>query len=160
MWKKTLFIGGLLILSSVFFVGCTRYEPDAPRNPVDLEINQTLGVLEPLKDAVPFDFSEVQSDSLVWNYLQDDQIKSIILDGDMIEIRGADVQAAEVNKYFEDNGFQQDLYNLADGVYVGQVGFQKDNIVCTMVSGISLPEPGAESNNLMSDITVRCALFN
>ena len=127
---------------------------------VALEVNETTGVLEDLKISVDFDFSEILSDSLIWNYLSDGQLKSVALAGDMVELRAADVQASEINEYFESKGFQQDEYNLASSDYIGQVGFQKDDIVCTMVSGVSQSEPENESNELLSDITVRCAKFN
>lgn len=157
MYRKTLFIGGILILGSVFFVGCTKYVPEDHALEVVPEINQSILLMEDLKGTTEIEFSNLEPDALIWNYLKDEKITSVGLEGYMYDVRGSKVNSQNINSYFEKKGFEIDLYNEADGVYIGQVGFKKDDLVCTIVSGVNPGLKDSETGALLSDVTVRCA---
>ena len=155
-FKNTLFIGILLILSSVFVVGCTKYVPE--------ESNYVFGekemnLMQSLEKESMINFSEIEPDALIWNYSQFEKIESIGLQGYMFSVRGTKVKDEIVNKFFEEKGFIFDVFNAADGIYVGQVGYQSDSMVCTVVSGVSNPGSTDSSIKNLSDITVRCSEY-
>lgn len=160
MYRKTLLIGGILVLGSVFFVGCTKYVPEQNQYLVEPEVGESILILEDIKEATQIAFSKIEPDALIWNFLKDEKISSVGLDGYMYKVRGAEVNAENINNYFEEKGFEMDSYNVADGVYIGQVGFSKEGLVCTVVSGINPEVKDSVSGAMLSDITVRCAELN
>lgn len=156
MIKKALVIGGVIILGSVFFVGCTRYIPDAPTIVELPEKSETVLLLEHIKEFTALPFSDVVDDAVVWHYFHEGQVKSKGLEGSMVEARNLMVSESVIEEFFTQVGFIQDEYNVADGVYAGQKGFQKDQMVCTVVHGYN---PVEESEIMTSNITIRCAEF-
>lgn len=160
MFRKTLLIGTILVLGSVFFVGCTKYIPEENNLLVIPEISESILVMNEIKETTGVDFSNIQPDALIWNFLEDEQINSVGLDGYMYDVRGTDFGSEKINEYFEEKGFALNVYNVADGIYVGQVGFEKDEVVCTVVSGVTSGGLSLESGELLSDITLRCAELN
>jgi hypothetical protein len=157
MYTKTLFIGAILFLGSVFFVGCTEYIPEDQRLLVVPDVIESIDLMKDIQESTQIAFSKIEPDALIWNFLKEEKIGSVGLDGYMYKVRGAEVNAENINSYFEEKGFELDVYNVADGVYIGQVGFKREGLVCTVVSGINPEVKDSVTGAMLSDITVRCA---
>lgn len=57
----------------------------------------------------------------------------ITLSGKVLSAADAEVADDDINEFFEDEGFEPDFYNAADGAIGSLVGFQKDNVVCQIL---------------------------
>lgn len=84
-------------------------------------------ILNDLKAATSVSFSSPQDVEFSWyEYTGEKKIKG----------RGFSIsQTASSNlnlveQFFKDNGYQMDMYNVADGTIVGSEGYMKDTIVC------------------------------
>lgn|GEM_PF-3092178 len=162
----------LLVLFTL--VACTKYVPNI-KNKIDDQNKEKTVVKEPPKDIdswpeerkllfeitseTGIDFSETLPQKMEWRFKLNDQIELNTIDGFMVVAEATDKSAELVNKFLESKGLAFDDSNVADGVMGGQVGYQKDNLVCTIFSAYSTSPKNNDAKNL-SDITVRCGVFN
>jgi len=95
-------------------------------------------LLENLKQETRIDFSEIQPLEFKWVVKVDPKVEEVDIKGKGFEVRGIPAeQELKVTKFLTNDGFEKDLYNMADGTVAGLVGYKKDQIVCTVTSGAS-----------------------
>jgi len=113
--------------------------------------DEVLVLLENLEQETGIDFSEIQDVEFKWIVKVDPTITEEIVTGKGFEAnRISSEQYDSVESFLIDRGFEKDLYNIADGLFVGLAGYKKDQIVCTISGGSTPQEPD------IKDITVKC----
>ena len=128
-----------------------------------LSLDEILNLLENFEQETGIDFSEIQDVEFKWIVKVDPTITEETVAGKGFEAnRISSEQYDSIEQFLEDNGFEVDLYNIADGLFTGLVGYKKDQIVCT-VSGGATGYKEAEGQWIPSepdkwewDITVNC----
>jgi len=160
-----------LLVCLFVFSGCTKYEPAK----TDSNVDQKSAVVEAPADydtwpaerkvlyditkQTGIDFSETLPQKMEWRFNQNNLPEMNTLDGYLMVAEATDKSSELVNKYLETQGFTFDDNNVADGIMGGQIGYQKENTVCTVFSAYSVLSKDKNVKNL-SDITVRCGVFN
>jgi len=118
-------------------------------------------LLEDLKQETEIDFSEIQPVEFKWVVKVDPKVEGVDIEGKGFEAtRISTEQYDSIELFLKDNGFEVDLYNIADGTFAGLVGYEKDQTVCTVSGGATgyketegqwiPPEPD------IKDVTVNC----
>ncbi|MBZ9571921.1 hypothetical protein KJA15_01105 [Patescibacteria group bacterium] len=116
-----------------------------------VSLDEISNLLENLKQETDIDFSEVQDIEFKWIVKVDPQIEEETVAGKGFEAnRISSEQYDSIEQFLKDNGFEVDLYNIADGLFTGLVGYKKDQIVCTVSGGSTPQEPD------IKDVTVNC----
>lgn len=168
---QTKFVVLGLIVCLFLFSGCTKYIPviegdvskiksDPGTAPEDLNNwPAERKLLYEIKNKTGIDFSETLPQKMEWRFKQNEMSELVTVDGYLMIAEASDKSTELVNKYLELQGFVFDDYNVADGVLGGQVGYQKENTICTIFSAYSVLSKDKTAKTA-SDITVRCALFN
>ncbi|MBZ9569892.1 protease inhibitor I42 family protein [Patescibacteria group bacterium] len=114
-------------------------------------------LLEDLKQETKINFSEIQPVEIKWNVNKYEEIEEVIVEGKGFEAKGiSSEQYNNVELFFEDKGFEVDLYNVADATFAWLVGYKKDYIVCTIVGKIWLDEEGMPLEGDKNDVEVKC----
>ncbi len=163
MSKKIIFIiiAALLLLTGAFLwrnlqqfdlSQKTESDEQGPQGPVE-------ELLFNLKQETGLDFSEISLINFQWNAI--DQKENIIektVKGKRIELKDVSaVDKTRVEKYFEENGFVVDRYNLADGVVGSLAGYKRDHLICQISGLMRLNEEGLPDGNEIMDLAVNCA---
>ncbi len=113
--------------------------------------DEVLAVFEDLKQETGIDFSEAQPVNFKWVVKVDPKVEEETVSGKGFETkRISSEQYDSVESFLADRGFEKDLYNMADGTFVGLKGYKKDQIVCTVSGGSTPQEPD------INDVTVKC----
>lgn len=101
---------------------------------------EIFNLLKDLEKETQIDFSGITKTEFSW-FVEDFSSGNIdkgTIEGNSFSAEKiTDTQVHAVHTYFEANSFELDMYNVADGTVVGAVGYQKDQLVCVVVSGIS-----------------------
>ncbi len=160
-----------LVVLLTISLGCTKYEP-VPKAENDLDTAVSLEqpmdyeawsaerkLLFDIAKNTLINFSETLPQKMEWRYELNGKSELGTLDGFMVVAEATDQSSELVNKYLEGQGYIFSDYNVADGIMGGQVGYQKENTVCTVFSSYSITGKSQAAKNL-SDITVKCGVFN
>ncbi len=133
--KYILIILILAVLVGGWALWLSMEEEISPVGEIEDEI---LTLLENLKQETGVNFSVIQSVEIKWDVKKYEEIEEVIVEGKGFEAKGiSSEQYNNVELFFEDKGFEVDLYNVAAGTVSELVGYKKDQIVCTVVSGAS-----------------------
>lgn len=156
MFKKIIAIVVVIIVA--VGLGYWVYQYLNPVQPMPLppedEISNLLGDLE---RETEISFSEMQPVEIKWNVKKYEEIEEVIVEGKGFEAKGiSNEQYNNVELFFEDKGFEVDLYNVADGTVAWLVGYKKDYIVCTVVGRMWLDEKGMPLEDDKNDVEVKC----
>ncbi len=116
------------------------------------EIEDELAILlEDLKQETGIGFSGIEEVEFKWIVKVDPEVGEETVAGKGFEANIISSQQYDsVESFLIDNGFEKDLYNIADGTFVGLVGYKNDQIVCTVSGGSTLEEPD------IKNVTVNC----
>ena len=117
--------------------------------------------LEDLKQETGIDFSEIEETEFKWVVKVDPVIGEETVAGKGFEVKKiSNEQFDNVYSFFEDEGFEKDLYNMTDGTISGLRGYKKDKAICTVAGG---PTGYKEAEGQWSppepdkwDVTVEC----
>ncbi|XOB41836.1 MAG: hypothetical protein ACKKMS_00330 [Candidatus Nealsonbacteria bacterium] len=116
-----------------------------------VSLDEVSVLLEDLKQETGIDFSEIQPVELKWVVKVDPKVEEVDIEGKGFKAtRMSSEQYDSVESFLIDRGFELDLYNIADGLFTGLVGYKKDQIVCTVSGGSTPQEPD------IKDVTVKC----
>jgi len=116
-----------------------------------VSLDEISNLLENLEQETGIDFSEIQDVAFKWIVKVDPTITEETVAGKGFEAnRISSEQYDSIEQFLKDNGFEVDLYNIADGLFTGLVGYKKDQIVCTVSGGSTPQEPD------IKDVTVNC----
>lgn len=120
---------------------------------------EVFDLLNNLKSSTTINFSGIGKAQVQWR-----------TDNNVLDLEGKTIEASEVPNqqyseianFFENQGFQFDLNNAADGPTGGLEGYQKGNIVCLVSKTFSDIDPGggtapitAKTDNL--NVQVKCS---
>jgi len=116
-----------------------------------VSLDEVSVLLESLEQETGIDFSEIQPVDFKWVVKVDPKVEEEAVSGKGFEAeRISSEQYDSVESFLADRGFEVDLYNMADGTFVGLKGYKKDQIVCTVSGGSTPQEPD------INNVTVRC----
>jgi len=116
-----------------------------------VSLDEVSVLLEDLEQETGIDFSEIQDVEFKWVVKVDPEIIEETVAGKGFEATDiSSEQYDSVESFLIDRGFEKDLYNMADGTFVGLKGYKKDQIVCTVSGGSTPQEPD------INDVTVKC----
>lgn len=94
--------------------------------------------LKELKRETGIGFSEIKPVEFKWIVSVDPKIEDVTIEGKGFEVkRISETQRKKIEPFLKDEGFEMDLYNIADGTIAGLIGYKKDQIVCTVVAGFA-----------------------
>lgn len=125
----------------------------APKESAD----ETLNLLNRLQQQTQINFSEIKTTEFSWNS-GTDQIDVSGIGFSAWEI--SDAQQKLVENFFENRGFETDLYNVYAGTTSGAAGYKRDSVVCLVVGGVSGGEEGLQREPVVYDVEVRCGLLS
>jgi len=125
--------------------------------------DEILTLLENLQQETAIDFLEIQDVEFKWIVKVDPTITEETVAGKGFEANViSNEQFDSIRPFFIDNGFERDVYNMADGTISGLTGYIKNKTVCTVAAGITgykevegLWTP-TDTDNWDWDITVKC----
>lgn len=104
-----------------------------------------------LEEKTKIDFSGIRPDEFQWNIQKKEIINSVLISGRSFEAEEISVSDYEkIESFFEENGFDLDIYNIADGTVSGLVGYRLNSIACVVNSGL------AEHKEDKYNVTVKC----
>jgi len=116
-----------------------------------VSLDEVSVLLEDLEQETGIDFSEVAEVEFKWVVKVDPKVEEVDISGKGFEATDiSSEQYDSVESFLIDRGFEKDLYNMADGTFVGLKGYKKDQIVCTVSGGSTPQEPD------INDVTVKC----
>lgn len=123
-----------------------------------VSLDEISNLLENLGQETGIDFSEEQEVSFVWYIETEEEIlDEISIQGKGFEVKGVSSEDyRKVESFFLDNGFEVDVYNIAAGTFVGLTGYQKDQVICTLVGRMWLDEQGIPTEEDKNDVEVKC----
>ena len=125
---------------------------------VDTELDTPETVLSALGSKTGFVFGEQKETSIQWMVEENGQAQTLSFAGNGFEVKGVSSDDQKiVERFFADNGFTVDQYNIADGTVSGLIGYAKDDIACTVTSKMWLDEEGLPLEDDKNDVEVRCA---
>jgi len=120
-------------------------------------LDEILNLFENLEQETNIDFSEEQEVEFQWYVEEDGELSQVTIQGKGFEVKGVPSEDhRNVESFFQDKGFEIDLYNIAAGTVVGLIGYKKGEIVCTIVGRMWLDEQGIPIEEDKNDIEVKC----
>jgi len=164
-WKYILIIivAAMLLVLVVIWQGAIPFVQVPWMGPqVDQEV---LNALEGIRERAGSVFSGIEPVEFTWNVKRYDKVESVIIKGRGIEAReivssvGMDLVSG-LKEFFEESGFEQDLYNVSAGTVSEAIGYRKHRLVCIINSAAS---GGGEDQVLFSgplNVEVKCGKAN
>lgn len=108
--------------------------------------------LKTLAEETEIDFSEVEVTEMDW--MVEEGTETIV--GKGFQAEGVVLEPQQLATWFEDRGFEPDMYNISAGTIVGLVGYTKGGLACTVKEGVSGGEEGMEQGTDLSDVEIKC----
>lgn len=132
---KKIIIGIIAVV--VIFIIRILYQGPSFDEP-EQEQDEVLVFLQELKQETGMNFSESQYIEFQWNVKKYDEIQAVNIIGNGFEAQEIlNEDQVKVRSFFENNGFVEDLYNIASGAMVESIGYKKEYLVCVVISGVS-----------------------
>ena len=158
----------ILIILAIVVVGgyfaLNKIAPDVLDGASDIEIINTdeqdpaddvYDLLIQLRGKSEIEFSEPVRDQFEWRS-EDAEPKN--MEGWAINSKDVPFEIINKERFFEDSGFEMDIYNIADGTIVSLSGYKKGEIVCTILQGFSgeFDEDDMPIEPYLSDLEINC----
>ena len=164
MSKKTIIIIVAIIVIVGLGYGAYKYFCPIPVSEEEEEEEEEKEVkgeisilLENLKQETGIDFSEELDVEFSWYIEAGGGLGEVAIQGNGFEVIGVSSQDHKnVETFFEDKGFEIDLYNVASGTVAGLIGYKKGEIVCTVAGRMWLNEQGIPIQEDKNDVEVKC----
>ena len=119
--------------------------------------DETSIFMEELREKTGVEFSRIQIVEFKWNIRKNGEIKEIRVQGAGFSAKNVSVdQQAKIEAFFEERGFQKDVYNLAAGTIAGLAGYKKDGFVCLIKKRSRLDRWGRPLATGERDIEIKC----
>jgi len=101
-------------------------------------LDESANLLKDLEQETGIDFSEIKLVEFKWVVEITPKVQEVDVEGRVVEAMGISIeQEAEVKEFFENKGFEKDLYNVASGTVSELIGYKKNDIVCTIIGGFT-----------------------
>lgn len=115
--------------------------------------NETDSVLNNLKETTEITFSDIQTSEFEWMLEEE----SMTISGNGFEVDSiSNEQQILINDFFNNQGFEIDMYNVTAGTIVGLAGYKTDDIVCIYEGGVSGGEAGMSADPVLYYAKVNC----
>jgi hypothetical protein len=139
----------ILVISGVYLVVF---------NKETINSDSSFNVLKSLNEQTQAGFSNIEGRVFVWNYETDGETTgSVNVSGKGFTAIGiTNDQAGMVKKYFEENGYKIDFFNISAGTLSGVSGYKKDGSVCVVTTTIWKDEQGMPRAVDKLDVDVSC----
>jgi len=122
-----------------------------------VSLDETSGLLRDLKQETGIDFSEEKDVEFPWYIDAGGGSGEVAIQGKGFEVMGVSSQDhKDVESFFENNGFEIDLYNVASGTVAGLTGYKRGEIVCTVAGRMWLDKEGIPIEEDKNDVEVKC----
>jgi hypothetical protein len=138
----------ILVISGIYFV----FFNDAVSD------DSSFGILKNLNEQTGINFSNISRNDFVWIFENDGkQSGSRTIIGKGFSASGVSNENIDlVKKYFEENGFKVDFFNIDSSTLSGISGYKKDKAVCVLKTTIWKDEQGMPMAINKLDISVSC----
>ena len=134
--NKKIVVGILLFATAfvgVYFVKNQDKEKLGSNSKDNYEI---LLFLESLEKETRTNFSEITETEVHWIVDIEPEMNEVDIKGYGYEAKGTlSKQHESIEPFLLNQGFEVDMYNIADGTIVGLVGYKKGQLVCTVTAG-------------------------
>ncbi len=133
------------------------------------EQEEVFNLLKELEKETQIDFSGIVKTEFVWKIEgekvgKEQKTEELVTAGKGFDVEKiSDEQHRSIEEFFRDNGFEIDVYNVADGTIVRATGYKKSQIACLVIGGASgykeatgqwtPPEPD------IKDVEVKCGML-
>lgn len=120
--------------------------------------DSTFVLLQNLEKDTQIEFSSVESKTFIWSIENDgEKIGTQAVNGKgVVAIGATNAQSEAVRRYFEDNGFKIDSFNIDAETLSGISGYKKDNQICVITTTIWKDDQGMPMATDKMDISVSC----
>ena len=135
----------ILVISGVYLVFF---------NKESVSIDSSFNILKSLSEQTKVEFSNIEAKTFVWSSNNDGQ-KNIKGKG-FTAIGITNDQTDSVKKYFEENGFKLDFFNIDSKTLSGISGYKKDKNACVVKTTIWKDEKGMPMAVDKMDVDVSC----
>lgn len=115
--------------------------------------SKAVELLKNLEQTTNIGFSKAEAADFEWYLATDSGVIGEDISGSQVEAK--DVSNEQLNSlkaFFTGNGFEIDEYNISAGTVSGLIGYQKDSLVCIVLSGIA----GDQADQ--HEVIVKCGL--
>jgi len=157
MSKQSILIAILIAIIVILIAGYIIYQGLNKEEVV--QENEITAIFSGLKEYTKIEFSDEKDVEISWMVEKEEAIKEMVVNGKQIEaekVTNSDI----IGKYFQDNGFEKDIYNVASGTVVSLIGYKKDNVICVVVKKMRADGFSPEGDYLGEDVSVKCGYFN
>ncbi len=123
--------------------------------------DEVLTLLESLEQETGIDFPEIEGLEFKWIVKVDPKVEEETVVGKGFEAeRISSEQYDSIEQFLKNNGFEVDLYNIADATFAGLVGYRKEKTICVVSGGVTgYKEAEGQwipSEPDIKDVTVNC----
>jgi len=124
--------------------------------------DSTFSLLQNLEKETKIEFSSVEGKTFIWSIENDgEQIGTKAINGKGITAIGITNNQSEiVKKYFEDNEFKIDSFNIDPQTLSGISGYKKDKQICVIKTTIWKDDQGMPMAVDKLDVDVSCGEIN
>jgi len=157
MSKQSIIIAILIVIIVILISGYIIYQGLNKEEVV--QENEITTIFSGLKEYTKIEFSDEEDIELSWMVEKEEAIKEMIVNGKQIKtekVTNPDI----IGKYFKDNGFEEDMYNVASGTVIGLIGYKKDNVICLVVEKMRADGFSPEGDYVGEDVNIKCGYFN
>ena len=127
-------------------------------NKETVSMDSSFNVLKSLNEQTQVGFSNIEGKVFVWNYETDGETTgSVNVSGKGFTAIGITNDQTElVKKYFEENGYKIDFFNISAGTLSGISGYKKDKSICVVATTVWKDEQGMPMAVDKLDVDVSC----
>lgn len=117
--------------------------------------DSSFNILKNLEEQTKAGFSNIEGKAFSWSF--ENNIGSVNVPGKgFIAIGVTNDQADSVKKYFGENGFKIDFFNIESSTLSGISGYKKDESVCVIKTTVWKDEQGMPMAADKLDVDVSC----
>ena len=139
----------ILVISGVYLVFF---------NKETISMDSSFNILKSLDNQTKVGFSNIEAKTFVWSFEgEGENMDSVNVPGKgFVAIGITNEQTDAVKKYFEENGFKIDFFNIDSSTLSGISGYRKDRSACVVVTTIWKDEQGMPMAVDKLDVDVSC----
>jgi len=166
--KKTIILTPLILIILLIISSCSILsKPEVPGSQSKEQTgfipsgDEVMDLIAEIKYNTKLNDLKIEDTKIKWLIPQDEQVLEHIIDGKGLGIKGVTIAEQELfERFYENKGFQPDIYNLSASLIAGMTGFRKNDIVCTVAGIVSGGTQGIEEKTSKIDLETRCGRLN
>ncbi|MDD4358236.1 MAG: hypothetical protein PHY30_00280 [Candidatus Pacebacteria bacterium] len=112
---------------------------------------------ELMEEGTGIDFSSISDSQMEWRVIDENNDVAIVkkLSKEALVQGISESDSQKIDDFFEDNGFELDVYNIADSPEGGLRGYRKNRMYCIVKDGYKI---SADDEAINVDVKIDCAL--